>query len=251
MNHPADELLSAYIDGETAEDVAAHVGGCDQCTARAAVLLRAAAAIVDVPAPDPAAQDAAVGAALATFSPDIASANVVPLRRRVPSWAPLAAAAAAGIIAVGALVPMLGSRGGDNRAETAGRQTTTAEDSTKELPARGDAPDSAVASPAPGAAGLAPAGGPRPLGDLGELSGRDLGDLVTRAEGRGTASPPAAAPCTDPAAIDAGDRLTEWATATDDGSPVVVLVYEPAAGGPPYAVVSPPSCAPARRVPLS
>lgn len=115
--HLHDELLSAVLDGEADVEQSTHVDACDACRARLGAL-RDASALVATPArnADAGRRDAAIAAALAVA--DGVTGTVVPLRRRrtIPTWL---GAAAAVVVAVGA-ISLLVNRGGETRsADTA------------------------------------------------------------------------------------------------------------------------------------
>lgn len=151
--HLTDEVLSAVLDGEATPGEGRHASTCPACGQRLAELQEAASVIGSPVGPvDPARRDAAIAAALA--------ARAVPLesrRRRAPTWA---LGAAALVLAVLALVPLV--LGGDD----------------EEADMAADAPEMSMRADA--GAGSAPGGavGPLALGDLGPVDGDLLAERV-------------------------------------------------------------------------
>ena len=171
-DHLDDEAISAHLDGEATPAEAAHVDGCETCTARLAELRAASEAIgspVDLGFAD---RDATVAAAMAAA----ATSNVVPLASRRRTGPPQWLAVAAALLVVVALVPLLGSLGGgdsDDSAETA---------------ASGEAADDTMAFDADAADGTELAMGPVDGGNVGEVDVAGIRELVEEA----VAGPPAA-----------------------------------------------------------
>jgi hypothetical protein len=152
-DHLTDEVLSAVLDGEATPAEARHASSCAMCGLRLAELQQAASLIGSpVPPVDPARRDAAIAAALA--------ARAVPMesrRRRLPTWA---LGAAALVLAVLALVPLVMS-GDDDDADMAA-----------------DAPEMSLrADDSAGSTGGGSAG-PVALGDLGAVDGTVLAERV-------------------------------------------------------------------------
>jgi len=171
--HLDDEVLSAVLDGEATPDESAHADACDECGARLAAL-RDASLLVRTPV-EPvgdATRESAIAAALAAAE----SSNVVPMRRRrgaPPAWL---AAAAAVVVAVGAVGLLVSRTGGDDEIDfaTGGQDAsaTTTADLAESGGAGGDEEMATfdVAAPAPAAGG-----------DLGELAGADLRNVIDTA----------------------------------------------------------------------
>jgi anti-sigma factor RsiW len=122
---PDDELLSALIDGEgTASERATtsdHARSCPACAERLAQLRAVAAAVSSPVAPsDGGRRQAALAAALATFTSGPTNDSVTPLpqaapaRRHIPAWA---LGAAALVLAVLVAVPLVVNRS-DNKERT-------------------------------------------------------------------------------------------------------------------------------------
>lgn len=198
-DHLDDEAISAHLDGEATPEEAAHVDGCETCTARLAELRAASEAIgspVDLVFAD---RDAAVAAALSAAP----ASNVVPLagrrRQAPPQWLAVAAA----LLVVVALVPLLGSLGGggdDDSAETA---------------ATGEAADDTMAFDADASGGSEAAMGPVDGGNVGEVDVAGVRQLVEEA-----VAPPSAALRSDEAQEEesgegAGGAIESAAPATD------------------------------------
>jgi hypothetical protein len=114
--HLDDEELSAIFDGEAPPSP--HLSSCPICQARSGELEMAARMIGgNLAAPDAAAQEAAIGAAMGAVRP-------ARTRWRPPAWAYPAAAA---LLAITALVPLLlGGGGGDTSDELASKDRDTA-----------------------------------------------------------------------------------------------------------------------------
>jgi hypothetical protein len=107
FQHPADEVVSAVLDGEASSDEVAHVHGCTECSARLEAFRAIAAGVgAIVEPPSAAVRDAAVAAAL----------NAPPARVVLPLWrrpAPVLLGAAAAIVAVVLAVGTLSNGGPD------------------------------------------------------------------------------------------------------------------------------------------
>jgi hypothetical protein len=259
--HPtdgADEVISAYLDGEATPEEVARVESDPRLQARLEVLRAAATAGAAAPAPSREAdRERIIAAALDAAGPSPRRAEVVDLdearRRRARRLAPLLTAAAA-ILVVLFAIPLLAGLGdddGDNQAAT-GVSEPPPEISDE---AGGAA---AATTAAPGvAAPTASAAFPQDLGAFADEAALvDVVDeLASTAEGLA-----AAESATTTAAADAGSgrfdcaaaiaqantalgplRLT--AVATVAGQPVWVFVY----GDPPsqiLVIATDPGCEP-------
>jgi len=200
---PLDELASAHLDGATTEEEAARIAADPELQARVEELRVARDALQTAVAPvDPARRDAAVAAALAAFheadaTDRPATARVTSLadvasRRRSPGLALRVLGAAAVLVLVALLVPLLAGEGGDD-AETA---DASREDADLEETA-GDAFDDgseAPAQPESGTASEAAGGTDAPtttraalydlVGPLGSFEDVDaLAAAITREQG--------------------------------------------------------------------
>lgn len=177
-DHLTDEVLSAVLDGEATPAEARHVSDCDVCRDRLAELQRAASVIGSpVPRPDPARREAVIAAAMA--------ARVAPLRSRPrpPSWV---LGAAAAVVVLLALAPLVLSRSSDRDDAASG------------------AADKTLEASAPEAAATLEAAGPVVLGDLGEVNGGTLAERVRS----GLAAPAVAGRATGPVGDTADDGGT-------------------------------------------
>ena len=200
--HLTDEVLSAVLDGEATPAEARHAGSCAMCGLRLAELQQAASLIGSpVPPVDPARRDAAIAAALA--------ARAVPLesrRRRLPTWA---LGAAALVLAVLALVPLVMSGGDDDDADMAA-----------DVPEMSLRADDSAGSTGGGSSG------PVALGDLGAVDGTALAERVQGA---------LAVPAADATAADGADPTTSAAPAAgaaQESSEAVPCAAELAASTP-------------------
>jgi anti-sigma factor RsiW len=222
--HLDDDALSATLDGEATPDEQAHVDACPACRARAAEL-RAAANLIGAPLAvvDPGARDAAIAAALVAAPTPLAGRR----RARPPGWL---VGAAAAVVALGILVPLVNRTSRSNDGADTAASGSALSKSTESRAAQ-DSAASGAASPM-----LAPA----PAGaDLGAIAGDDeLRDRVLDA----LRAPAPAAPTSTTAAAASGDAdpcttavtgrdpalgaLRLDARATLDGTPVRVLVFE-------------------------
>lgn len=253
--HPDDEALSAYLDGEAdaAElaTVRAHLDSCAACRDRINALgavrdVLQAAARTPLPIPPPAARDAAIGAALGSDvsidgarrggdEPATAAEVLSPpfgRRGRAPRWWAVASVAAALVVAGIALAVSRGANGTKTsaafkasspaRQSASGLQPSTSGSDLGQLTASTarDRIRQAVAAtrardltPAPTGPQLAPAG-------------------AASASGAGAPAAGAApVPCLGPAAQRSGvdpSALVLAATATYQGTPAEVLVFQPA-----------------------
>lgn len=241
-DHLDDDVLSAVLDGEATPYENTHAAACAECSARLSTLREASTLVRTAVAPAPDAQrDAAIAAALAAAVPS----NVVPMRSRrrgVPAWL---GAAAAAVVAVGAIGLVASSTGGDDD-DSAGVASGGAGDDTTSEMAADDAEESLTTLMA------APTDG----GDLGAIEDVDLraaiegalarqvtGDAAPSEEGEAssgdgtapttTASPSAVGPsfaasCEDP--VRAGDpelgAVLYRASGTYEGEPAEVLGFE-------------------------
>lgn len=143
--HLDDERLSAHLDGEGGEEAAEHLGSCRDCVDRLDSLVVASSCVAaPVTAPPDPVREAALQAARTAWAAarseseptgDAKGGEVVALeeRRRVPRWAlPVAAAAAALLLAVPVLSSLGDDRGGeetsalsDDRGASADRDAET------------------------------------------------------------------------------------------------------------------------------
>lgn len=221
-HHLTDEVLSAVLDGEATPADARHAGSCAMCGLRLAELQQAASLVGSPVEPvDPTRREAAISAALA--------ARAVPLapRRQLPTWA---IGAAALVLAVLALVPLVVRSSGDADDDTA--------DSTTAMELRAD--DT-------GAAATGGAAGPVLLGQLGAVDADALAERVRGAlaptggdaAGATSAAPAAEATedaggptCVDELAASAPDlgELVATGGAEVGGRQAAVLAYRSADG---------------------
>lgn len=143
--HLDDERLSAHLDGEGGEAAAEHLGSCRECTDRLDSLVLVSSCVgSSVTAPPEGVREAALQAARTAWAAarresegtgDGEDGEVVALeeRRHVPRWAlPVAAAAAALLLAVPVLSSLGDDRGGeetsalsDDRGASADRDAET------------------------------------------------------------------------------------------------------------------------------
>lgn len=171
-DHLDDEAISAHLDGEATSAESAHLASCGACSTRLAELRAASAAIGAPVAIDGDRREAAIAAALAEApAPPSAAADarVVPLssrRRGIPSWL----AAAAALLVVVALVPLVNGLRSDDVDEAA----TSAADDPEVTLEQEFVEEFAADSPTIDA------------GDIGELDPRGVRDLVLGAIGGGT-----------------------------------------------------------------
>lgn len=192
--HLDDDTISASLDDEVTAAERAHLASCPSCSARADALGAAARAIATVAPPDPTARDAAVAAALA------------PHRRNLHRWG---IAAAALILVLGALVPLLLTRS-DGSNTTAANSTASDAERTPTAPSAGSAGASAA----------------RGTG-LGPIDATTFADRVHTAVSSGTPTTVVSSACAPAVRERAGnvDTLRYTTTATVDGRPVDVLVF--------------------------
>jgi hypothetical protein len=222
---PLDELASAIVDGEAAEDPA---------VADRVARFRAVAELVAAPVVPPSAadRDRMIAAALAAADQQDAGGEVVPFRRRrFPVWLPAAAAVAVLVAGIGLLVQAGGGSDDADEAATAdapaAREAETFEESGGEGEgAAGDsaeAPASTVAGTAGGSGGAATEmAAPADLGDHDSLASLEeaLLSVSTSSQDRADDAVPAAGlPCADRFDPDA-----DLYTARLSGQPVVVGV---------------------------
>jgi hypothetical protein len=218
--HLDDDALSATLDGEATPDEQAHVDSCPACRARADEL-RAAANLIGAPLAvvDPRARVAAIAAALVAVPTPLARRR----RARPPGWL---VGAAAAVVALGILVPLVNrtSRSDDGTNSAAGGSALSK--STESQAAQDSAAAGAV-SPM-----LAPA-----VTDLGALEGDD--DVRDRVLAALRDRPPAPTTTTASASRE-GDPCLATVTgqdpdlgplrldarATVDGAAARVLVFE-------------------------
>ncbi|MCU1485388.1 MAG: hypothetical protein JWN67_2134 [Actinomycetia bacterium] len=231
--HLDDNALSATLDGEATPDEHAHVDACTTCRARVDEL-RAAANAIGTPltAVDPVRRDQAIAAALLALPTPLASRR----RRQPPGWV---LGAAAAVLALGILVPLVNRSSGSSDD----RSATAAADGN----ARSKALESPEAQDSSGAAGATQLFATDSV-DLGpitsddELRDRVLDALRTPAPGTptSTTAPATASTVADPcvATLTGKDAtlgaLRLDARATVDGNPSRVLVFD--AGGDPPTV---------------
>ncbi|MCU1373328.1 MAG: hypothetical protein JWO68_614 [Actinomycetia bacterium] len=162
-DHLDDDALSASLDGEATPAESAHVESCAECRARADELRAAANAIgTPLPAVDGTARDEAIRAALLSLPTRLESRRA---RWQPPTWAWGAAAA---VLVVAVLVPVLGRGGSDGSTNTAasGRQEKT---------------QRSTADSSAGASTLSAPAGPVDAGDLGSVDDGQLRNEVTAA----------------------------------------------------------------------
>ncbi|HUR18461.1 MAG TPA: zf-HC2 domain-containing protein [Acidimicrobiales bacterium] len=257
--HLNDEQLSAHLDGEGDESAAEHLASCPECEGRLAGLLLVSSLVGgSVPSPPEAVMEAAVRVARSKWSSatagDESGADIVVLpQRRLPRWAlPLAATAAAILVAVPLVASLDNGRGnhdtvatlsdtdaaGGADAESAGIDggdlgnqsdpTSLAQAVRGALP--GAATEAALAAPAP-----APAEG------ADDGSGGPSSVPAPVSDGVAKASPAKAPrlgerPCAGIARTTYGQGLGPLVYAARvrwEGTPAVVLAYRLAdAGGP-------------------
>lgn len=137
--HPDDEQLSAHLDGEAGDGTAEHLGSCRDCEQRLAGLRLVSSRVgSSVAGPPDRVREAALQAARTTWLTARAEGDgtvsghgpeVVALeeRRRLPRWAlPVAAAAAALIVAVPVLGFLGDDKGGQETAATSDERGTSA-----------------------------------------------------------------------------------------------------------------------------
>jgi hypothetical protein len=188
--HPTDEALSAAIDGDD-EDARVHAEGCERCRYRMDAM-RGVASLLAVPPPiDEMARERAIAQAV----------RVQPAPAGSRRW-PLAVGAAAAVLLVALLVPLVFSSDTNNRDDMAAVQETAGDEA--QFGAGGSASLGAFDDPTALRNALA--------GVLGE-------DQAAASEGR-TASNDASAPASTttgppPAAGTGGQALTKA-----DGGPV-------------------------------
>ncbi len=181
--HLADEALSAHLDGEAGEEAAEHLRSCRQCEERLARLLLVSSCVGSaVPGPPDGIREAALQAARASWAAvpresedtgDGKGAEVVVLeeRRRVPRWAlPVAAAAAALLLAVPVLSSLGEDRDGQRTAAPDNRETAADRDAEAVATDGGDLGEQsdpatlarAISGALPGAASEAALAAPAP-----------------------------------------------------------------------------------------
>lgn len=165
--HLDDQALSAILDGETPPSP--HLDGCDECRARSEQLLGASHLVgIAVPPPDPQRREEAIALALASYRP-------VRARWRPPVGA---LAAAAVLLAIAALVPLLLTRGGNSEDAATSR---LAESQASTTFAGDDASGRSLAAGAGETADAAGLAGPVMAGDLGTIDQNELRTRVTEA----------------------------------------------------------------------
>lgn len=210
-DHLDDEAISAYLDGEATSDEAAHLDRCDACGARLGALRAAASAIgAPVPSIDPAQRDRAIEEALRAA--DTAPSNVTPLRARhspAVRWLPAAAA----IVAVLALVPVLGDLGSSDSDDMTAAGGGDATEEQEQFAADDGAGSAAMQ--APGSVTV-------DAGDVGAVAAGDVRGLVEGAldlsatsEQRAAAEEDAAAPAAGGAGGGGGGEAAPEASSTE------------------------------------
>jgi hypothetical protein len=260
----ADELVSAYLDGEADAAERARVEADPDLQARVEVLARVRAAVQSPVPVDPARREAALTAALdaATRPGGVLAGGtertvvaLAPRRWSVPSprWRYLAVAAAVAVAALA--VPLLSQLGDsddeadrasvalDDQAETFGSAGGEALDATEReeaAPTADDAAGGAASSPAFAAGELGA------FDDLDGLAGAarkrvDASTAPTTTTGatgaEGVTSTTLAGPCAGQLDLPADTEVLLDATATLGGEPVVVVVHR-APGADPQLVVA-------------
>jgi hypothetical protein len=205
--HHLDDLASAHLDGATTPEEAAVVEADPQLLARVEELRAVRAVLAEVPAVDATARERAISAALATFhegadpDPDAAAAAAIrPLapRRGLSPRTVRALGAAAALVVLALLVPLLADRSDDDDETASLEETGAALDGDVAPSAEGGA-----ATPEPGSA----ASGDAATGSvaLAEVLGayEDLDALAAAV-----------------AASDAQERAAEDQSSTDLGPPL-------------------------------
>lgn len=247
----ADEVASAYLDGQASPAEVARIEADPQLRARVEALERARAALQAAVPVDPARREAALASALAVAAepggvlagdPSVPEAAVLARPRRwraAPSprrrYLTAAAAVAVAALALGLLSPLEGNDEGDT-ASVALDDEADASGSGDGERLDGAERDEATAGPERSS----PGSGPVELGAFGELD-----DLVDAA---GTRTDPTAwptttvgaagamtsttlaGPCADQLVVPPDAEVLLEATATLDGEPVVVVVHQSPAG---------------------
>jgi len=258
-----DELASAHLDGATSPEEAARVAADPALRARVEELRAVRTAMQSaLPSVDPARREAAVAAALATFTdendrpgtpvPPVTSLAAVAARRRSSPTALRLVGVAAALLLVALLLPRLAGSG-DRDDETASERPSAVEDAAGQ-PAAGDA--DAGGAEAGDAAQESAAFDESPTTTTGLAAQVDLGSfdelaaLVDRAEQRAaggdfdaadqaTVASRADVACGAPAPPGSS---TSTAAATLDGEPVQVIVTTDAAGSRTLQIYAAESC---------
>jgi hypothetical protein len=243
MNEPSfDELASAHLDGATTPEEAARVAADPALQARVVELRQVRAAMAAAPAIDPARRDAAIAAALAAFTEDArpsqASASVTSLaavtdRRGSSGRAVRALGAAAAVVVLALLVPLLG-----RLAQSTDDEATSFDSTGAAIESGGDALGGAPAGEATSDATSTTA--QLPAQDLGTfddidalvaaLSAEDVDSAFGPSVGTVDGSQEDGLGCEVPTASGANTARTQVATATVAGDAVIVIVRTDATG---------------------
>lgn len=282
--HLDDEELSAHLDGEGGEGTAEHLGSCRECTDRLDSLVLVSSCVGSFgTAPPERVREAALQAARTAWAAARSQSEgtgegkggeVVALeqRRRVPRWAlPVAAAAAAVLLAVPVLNSLGDDRGGeetsalsDDRGASADRDAETVGTDGGDLGEQSDPATlaSAISGALPGAASeaalaapAAPEGGrAAPLDDARAANPPQVTDQNSAAATRAKARKLGKRPCAGVVRSTYGQglgplvytALVRWKGAGVDpalfpmGEPAIVLAYrlaDPGAPGLDYRVM--------------
>lgn len=126
MNDDLILLASAYLDDDLSADDRARVDGDPELLAEVERMRRVRAALADVDPPSPAAREWAIAAALAAAPPQAPPVASLDARRRA-RWVAPVAAAAVGVLAVGAVIAGLRTGGDDEAADGADATEEVAE----------------------------------------------------------------------------------------------------------------------------
>lgn len=232
-DHDLDELASAYLDGVASPDEVARVDADPALQARVARLAEVRTALHAVPAPPAHQREVALAAARATFDADV-TAPSPPSPAARWRWSPRTVrlvGAAAVVLLLAAVVPLLGRLGDDEDSQAARFEETGAAiggtEDAAERAGDGGEDAGAVSTTADASGGAAGDAGAFRLGHLGDFG--SLEDLLAALARSTEQTAPAlseattdAAPC--PTAT-AGPVAT--ATATVDGQAVIVVVDAP------------------------
>ncbi len=258
-----DELASAHLDGATSPEEAAFIAADPALQARVEELRAVRDAVGALPRVDPARRDAALAAALAAFEDDgrettgpiapVRSLTAVAARRGPSPRARRLVGAAAAVVLLVALAPLIGKLGGsdDDRADQAtgfeetggaiGGEASDGGGSAPEADTDGDVPSTTTAEHLldlgayESFAALEAAVGADGAADFG-------GGLEAAPSFGGDDTDAACAPGVARQASSEGATAITTAIATVGGTPVVVLITTDASGGRTVRVYGADAC---------
>jgi hypothetical protein len=242
-----DQLASAYLDGAASPEEVRIAEADPTVLTRVEELRRVRAAVRDIQPMDPAQGEARLAAALAAFDQDAPVTHLAEARRRRPSARTVRlVGAAAVVLLLVALVPLLG-RLGDSDDQQLADVSTEPSDSGAEVGSQ--SPEPSAEDGETSAAADAGAEAPRALASLGSFDEIDsLLDAVRRSSAPAGADLGGAhelrdldtgAACSPAAAVQPGATLRE---ATLGGNPVLVIVTDRSDGSQSVTVYLVASC---------